>query len=67
MTQPPSHVLRCNIMSQDIQVRLKLEGEEAKKFDLIKNELGLEHNSEVLRFLLKKHYDKNKDLFKEED
>ena len=53
-------------MSHEIQVRLKLIGKEAQKFQKLKEELGLENNSEVLRFIIKRHYDNHKSELQEE-
>ena len=35
-----------------IQIRLDIEGELAKKFNAVKNDIGLENNTDVLRHLI---------------
>ena len=43
-------------MSDKIQIRITLEGELKEKFEKIKADLGLENNSEVIRFLINEKY-----------
>jgi hypothetical protein len=39
-----------------LEVKIRLEGEEVKRFLKIKEVLGLRNNSEVLRFLINEKY-----------
>jgi hypothetical protein len=42
--------------SEKIPIRMDFEGEEAKKFDLVKKWLGLSQNTEVIRSLIAEKY-----------
>ena len=49
---------RCNLMENDVQVRVIFKGKMAEKFKAIKDQLGVENNTEVLRILLNREYEK---------
>ena len=42
-------------MTETVQVRVELTGKLLKEFLTIKDELGLEHNTEVVRVLIKRY------------
>ena len=41
-----------------LYLKVTLEGEVKKRFLLLKKKLGMESNSDVVRFLISQHYDK---------
>ena len=47
-------VMWCNLEDR-VNVRVELIGELLEKFKAIKKELGLEHNTEVVRVLIQKY------------
>jgi len=43
---------------ESLQIKVVLKGEQARRFKIVKEHLGLETNSEVIRNLIKQGYEK---------
>ena len=45
-------------MSEEVQVRIVLEGDMARKFNRIKKRYGLESNADLVRLLISQEYER---------